>query len=155
MIANPEFWRAMEELIAASEIVIDRPRGSRHPRHLDIIYPLDYGYLSNTTSPDGEGIDVWLGSGEDRTLLAVLLSVDLEKRDSEIKLLLGLSDAETGAIYDFYNDYPGMKALLIRREGETDKEGGPKGRLAPRTAAKRIPQGRSRDSAFGRGEADI
>ena len=116
MIANPEFWRHLEELIAACEIVIDRPRGSRHPRHPDIVYPLDYGYLANTTSPDGEGIDVWLGSGEDRTLRAVLMSVDLEKRDSEIKLLLGLSDGETAAIHAFYNDYPGMKALLITRE---------------------------------------
>ena len=114
--ANPEFWRLLEELIAASEIVIDRPRGSRHPRLPDIVYPLDYGYLANTTSPDGDGIDVWLGSGEDRTLRAALLSVDLDKRDSEIKLLLGLTDAETEAIYDFYNKYDDMKALLISRE---------------------------------------
>ena len=116
MNANPEFWRAMEELIAASDIVIDRPRGSRHPRHADIVYPLDYGYLADTTSPDGDGIDVWLGSGEDRTLRAVLLSVDLEKRDSEIKLLMGLTEEETMEIYAFYNKYDGMKALLIRRE---------------------------------------
>ena len=116
--ANPEFWRAMEELIASSEIVVDRPRGSRHPRLSHIVYPLDYGYLANTTSPDGDGIDVWLGSGEDRTLRAVLMSVDLDKRDSEIKLLLGLTDAETEAIYAFYNEYPGMKALLITREGD-------------------------------------
>ena len=114
--ANPEFWRTLEELIASSEIVIDRPRGSRHPRLPHIIYPLNYGYLANTTSPDGDGIDVWLGSGTDRTLRAILLSVDLEKRDSEIKLLLGLNEGETEAIYAFYNEYPGMKALLIDRE---------------------------------------
>ena len=116
--ANPEFWLAMEELIATSQIIIDRPRGSHHPRHPAIVYPLDYGYLADTTSPDGEGIDVWLGSGADRTLRAALLSVDLEKRDSEIKLLLGLSEAETEAIYAFYNEYPGMKALLILREDD-------------------------------------
>ena len=115
---NPDFWKAMEALIASSQIVIDRPRGSRHPRHQEIVYPLDYGYLANTTSPDGEGIDVWLGSGEDRTLRAILLSVDLEKRDSEIKLLMGLSKHETAEIYDFYNKYDGMKALLINREEE-------------------------------------
>ena len=119
MSANPEFWREMEALIASSEIVIDRPRGSRHPRHPDIVYPLDYGYRANTTSPDGDGLDVWLGSGADRALRAILLCVDLEKRDSEIKLLLGLNEAETGAIYAFYNEYPGMKALLIEREAET------------------------------------
>ena len=116
--SNPEFWTLLEELVASSKIVIDRPRGSRHPRHPEIIYPLDYGYLADTSSPDGDGIDVWLGSGEDRTLRAVLLSVDLEKRDSEIKLLLGLSEEETEAIYAFYNEYPGMKALLIHREAD-------------------------------------
>ena len=115
---NPEFWRALDELISRSKIVIDRPRGSRHPRHPDIVYPLDYGYLDGTTSTDGEGVDVWLSSGGGRELRAVFVSVDLEKRDSEIKLLLGLSAAEIAAIYDFYNDYPGMKALLIEREAE-------------------------------------
>ena len=117
--ANPEFWTTLEKVIAASEIVIDRPRGSRHPRLPHIVYPLDYGYLANTTSPDGDGIDVWLGSGEDRALRAVLVSVDLEKRDSEIKLLLGLTDDETAEVYRFYNKYDGMKALLIEREADT------------------------------------
>ncbi len=115
---NPDFWRVLDELISGSEIVIDRPRGSRHPRHPDIVYPLDYGYLDGTTSTDGEGVDVWLGSGGARDLRAILVSVDLEKRDSEIKLLLGLNAAEMAAIYDFYNAYPGMKALLIEREAE-------------------------------------
>ena len=111
---NAEFWRLLDELAASSEIVIDRPRGSRHPRLPHIVYPLDYGYLSGTTSTDGEGIDVWLGAGEARDLRAILVSVDMDKRDSEIKLLLGLSDAEIAQIYDFYNKYDGMKAILIR-----------------------------------------
>ncbi len=115
MRSNPEFWRLLDELVESSEIVIDRPRGSRHPRLAHIVYPLDYGYLAGTTSTDGEGIDVWLGSGADRTLNAILVSVDMDKRDSEIKLLLGLSEAEIAQVYDFYNEYDGMKAILIRR----------------------------------------
>lgn len=119
MRSDPDFWRALDALIAGSEIVIDRPRGSHHPRFSDIVYPLDYGYLANTTSTDGEGVDVWLGSGESRALRAILVSVDLDKRDSEIKLLLGLSAEETALIYEFYNKYDGMKALLIERGEET------------------------------------
>lgn len=55
------FWSAVDMLITQSEIVIDRPNGTKHPR-FDFIYPLDYGYLKDTTSPDGGGIDVWRGA---------------------------------------------------------------------------------------------
>lgn len=56
---GPAFWRAIDELVARSTIVIDRPKGSAHSRYPDYRYPLDYGYLQNTCSVDGEGIDVW------------------------------------------------------------------------------------------------
>ncbi len=52
----------MIQLIVTNSLVIDRPKGSSHPRYPHVIYPLDYGYLENTTSSDGDGIDVWLGS---------------------------------------------------------------------------------------------
>lgn len=41
-------------------IVIDRPLGSVHPKHSDIVYPVNYGYIPNTISGDGEEIDVYL-----------------------------------------------------------------------------------------------
>ena len=45
-----EFWNALDELVSHSEIVIDRPKGSVHPRFPGFIYRVDYGYLKNTTS---------------------------------------------------------------------------------------------------------
>ena len=41
-------------------IVIDRPLGSVHPKHDDIIYPVNYGYIPDTISGDGEEADVYL-----------------------------------------------------------------------------------------------
>ncbi len=41
-------------------IVIDRPLGSVHPKHSDIVYPVNYGYIPNTISGDKEEIDVYL-----------------------------------------------------------------------------------------------
>ncbi|MBE6794826.1 MAG: inorganic pyrophosphatase [Ruminococcaceae bacterium] len=41
-------------------IVIDRPLGSAHPKHDDIIYSVNYGYIPDTVSGDGEEIDVYL-----------------------------------------------------------------------------------------------
>jgi len=44
------FWQTFDRLILESEIVIDRPKSSAHPRYPDFIYPLDYGYLKGTTT---------------------------------------------------------------------------------------------------------
>jgi inorganic pyrophosphatase len=63
---NPFFWATLEQFVTSSQIVVDRPKGSLHPRFPDIIYPLDYGFLEGTTGGDGDGIDVWFGSGESR-----------------------------------------------------------------------------------------
>lgn len=66
-------------MVCSSEIVIDRPRGSVHPKYPDFIYRVDYGYLKNTTSMDGAGIDIWVGSGE-RKIDAIICTVDLMKK---------------------------------------------------------------------------
>jgi inorganic pyrophosphatase len=59
---NASFWYGMNLLAATDSIVIDRPKGSTHPRYPEVIYPFDYGYLENATASDGGGIDVWRGS---------------------------------------------------------------------------------------------
>ena len=42
---NIEFWNALDELVSNSEIVIDRPKGTAHPKYPDFIYRVDYGYV--------------------------------------------------------------------------------------------------------------
>ncbi len=110
-----EFWHNVDQLVGSSELVIDRPRGSAHPRYPDLVYPLDYGYLAGTSSADGGGIDVWLGSQEAKRPTAVICTVDLRKRDSEIKILLGCSEDEIGQIMEMVNSGP-MRGILIRRQ---------------------------------------
>jgi inorganic pyrophosphatase len=39
--------------------VIDRPFGTKHPKH-GFIYPLNYGYIPNTLSGDGEELDCYI-----------------------------------------------------------------------------------------------
>lgn len=109
-----EFWQALDRLLESLEIVIDRPKGSAHPRYPDIIYPVDYGYLKGTSSMDGEGIDIWVGTAEKR-IGAVICTVDLMKKDSEIKLLIGCTKAERESIYRFHNASQYMKGVMILR----------------------------------------
>jgi inorganic pyrophosphatase len=108
------FWTHLDSLVTQNKIVIDRPKGSRHPRYPDLVYPLDYGYLEGTTASDGGGIDVWLGSQSDRSLTGIVSTVDLKKRDTEIKILLGCTEEEIQTILNFHNDNS-MGGLFIRK----------------------------------------
>jgi inorganic pyrophosphatase len=110
-----EFWSVVDKLVAESEIVIDRPKGSVHPRYPDFRYKVDYGYLKNTASMDGGGIDLWRGTKRDQTADALICSIDLAKRDSEIKLLIGCTEEEKEIIYQTHNETEHMKGIMLRR----------------------------------------
>jgi inorganic pyrophosphatase len=112
---DSQFWNYLEQLVAENEIVIDRPQGSAHPRYAELIYPLDYGYLAGTTAGDGQGIDVWLGSGERRAVSGIVCTVDLQKRDTEIKLLLGCSVEEMWIVEQFHNA-GSFRCMAVGRE---------------------------------------
>lgn len=48
------------------EVVFDRPRGSKHPKH-GFIYEVNYGYLEGVKAPDGEDLDAYY-IGTDQSL---------------------------------------------------------------------------------------
>ena len=111
---DTEFWSRLDELLAAHELVIDRPRGTAHPRYPDLIFPLDYGYLAGTTGGDGQGIDVWHGSAGHEELMAIVGTVDMKKRDAELKLLIGCTDEELDIIERFHNGRY-QSAIVVKR----------------------------------------
>ena len=104
MEPDTHFWREITRLLKTTPITIDRPKGTPHPRYPDVIYPLDYGYLENTSAADGGGIDVWIGSLGTRTLTGILCTFDTLKRDMEIKILLGCTDADLDVIQRFHGE---------------------------------------------------
>ena len=116
---SSHFWTALDELVSSSKVVIDRPKGFIHPRFPQCCYPLDYGYLEGTSSMDGEGIDVWRGSCPSPTLTALICTVDLFKRDSEIKLLLGCTEEEIQTVLAFHNQSSQMRGILVPRSQNT------------------------------------
>jgi inorganic pyrophosphatase len=114
---SSSFWRALDALLQTSTLTIDRPKGSAHPRYPEFLYPLDYGYLEGTTSCDGAGIDAWVGSLPQKRLTALLCAVDLEKRDAEIKLLLGCTPEEAQQLLAIHNTGT-QSAILLKRSDE-------------------------------------
>ena len=102
-VGDSPFWDTLDHLLATAEVVIDRPKGSADKRFPDYIYPYDYGYLEGTVSGDGDGIDVWIGRLPDRRITGIICSIDLQKRDAEIKILLDCTHAERAEILNAHN----------------------------------------------------
>jgi inorganic pyrophosphatase len=109
------FWTCLDALLQSAELVIDRPKGSLHPRYPTLDYPLDYGYLKGTSGGDGNELDVWQGTRTEARLDAVVCTVDLLKRDVEVKLLVGCTEKEKTTICDFHNGSEYMAAILLKR----------------------------------------
>ncbi|MHC5769978.1 MAG: hypothetical protein ACYTXI_31100 [Nostoc sp.] len=116
MTDSNKFWHKLDRLVATSNLKIERPRGTSHPRYPSFIYPLDYGYLQDTQAGDMANIDVWLGSLSAKKVTAIICSVDLEKRDTEIKILLDCTSSESQGILKIHNTGSQSAILLIRAE---------------------------------------
>ena len=71
------------------KIKIDRPIGSIHPKHPKLVYPINYGYIPNVFSGDGEELDVYL-LGVDfpvKEYTARIIGIVHRQNDTEDKLV--------------------------------------------------------------------
>lgn len=71
------------------EIRIDRPLGSTHPSHPDLVYPVNYGHIPGVIGGDGEELDVYLLGVEEPvdTYLAPIIAMIHRHNDTEDKLV--------------------------------------------------------------------
>ena len=42
------------------KVIVDRPLGTHHPNHKDLIYSVNYGYVPEFFAPDGEEQDAYI-----------------------------------------------------------------------------------------------
>lgn len=61
---------------------------------------------------------MWRGSLSEPVCDAFICTIDLLRKDSEIKILIGYTDEEKDVILRLYNDSEYMKDAMIRRESE-------------------------------------
>jgi inorganic pyrophosphatase len=116
---SSEFWEYLNKLVQENEIVIDRPKGTKHPKYPDVIYEVDYGYIKNTTTTDGKEIDVFKGSLHNKNVNTIMCTVDLVKKDIEIKILIGCTADQKSKVYNFLNNSEFMKAIVIEKDVPT------------------------------------
>ena len=115
LIPAPINWMDWEALIEQNGVTIDRPFASPHPDHPTIIYPIDYGYINDTLSSDGQEVDIFCGSATNK-LVALIQTADFRKGDQEIKLIYNCTPAEIYLVNGFINFAPDlMQGKLLMR----------------------------------------
>ena len=109
-----EFWEYLQKLVDSSQIIFDHPKGSTHQRFHTSPYPVNYGFLSGTTSLDAGGVDIWVGTLGEKKVVGALCTVDLLKKDTELKIIYDCTIEEIQSIVNFVN-FDQMRALFIKR----------------------------------------
>ena len=106
------------------DVVMDRPLGSRHsekyPNH---IYPVNYGYVPNTISGDGEELDCYiLGVFEPlETFKGKCIAIIHRTNDNDDKLIVvpkgkNYSNEEIRALTEFQERF--FESEIIRADDE-------------------------------------
>ena len=100
------------------EVKIDRPFGSKHPKH-GFIYPVNYGYVPNTISGDGEELDCYvLGVFEPlETFRGKCIAIIHRLDDNDDQLIIvpenkSFSNQEIRALTEFQERF--FKSEIIR-----------------------------------------
>ena len=99
-------------------IEMDREFGSKHPKH-GFIYPVNYGYIPNTISGDGEELDCYLlGVFEPvKTFKGKCIAIVHRTNDDDDKLIIvpenkEYSNEAINALVEFQEQY--FEHIIIR-----------------------------------------
>lgn len=98
---------------------MDRPLGTKHPKH-NFIYPVNYGYIPNTISGDGEELDAYV-LGEHKpldTFEGIVIAIIHRTNDNDDKLVVmaegrNYTDEQIYALTEFQEQY--FESVIIRQ----------------------------------------
>lgn len=100
------------------EVKIDRPLGSKHPKH-GFIYQVNYGYIPNTISGDGEELDAYvLGEHEPiESFNGEVIAIIHRTNDDDDKLVVmekgrNYTDDQIRALTEFQERW--FESIIIR-----------------------------------------
>lgn len=99
-------------------VKIDRQLGSKHPKH-GFIYPVNYGFIPNTVSGDGEELDAYV-LGEHNPLEdfnGVVVAIIHRTNDNDDKLVVmakgrNYTDDQVKALTEFQEQY--FESIILR-----------------------------------------
>jgi len=106
------------------QVVIDRPLGSYHPRHPDLRYPVNYGYLPGTVSGDGAPVDAYVLGVEEpvATFEGMVIALVVRADDVEDKLVVAppgtaFAQGEIATAIAFQEQYFSSSIIMAAQAG--------------------------------------
>ena len=110
---------AKEYLGKVVTVTMDRPLGSIHPKH-GFFYPVNYGFIPNTISGDGEELDAYV-LGEHKpldTFAGVVVAIIHRTNDNDDKLIVmaegkNYTDDQIYALTEFQEKW--FESVIIRK----------------------------------------
>ena len=103
-------------------VKVDRPMGSYHPKHKDIYYPINYGYIEGMIAPDGEEQDAYLlGLDEPvQEYTGIIIAIihrydDVEEKWVVVPRNMSYTKEEIKKQVEFQEKY--FKSKIIMQEG--------------------------------------
>ena len=103
-------------------VIVDRPKGTRHPKFPELVYPVNYGYVPGVLAGDGEEQDAYI-LGEDSPLTEFtgrLIAIIRRKNDVEDKWVVAGDNAcfsaeEIRKSVDFQEKFFDSTIILLRK----------------------------------------
>jgi len=97
-------------------VKMDRPLGSKHPKH-GFIYPVNYGFIPNTVSGDGEELDAYVLGEFDPvdTYTGKVIAIIHRTNDNDDKLIVSnkdYTDDQIRALTEFQERF--FESVIIR-----------------------------------------
>lgn len=97
---------------------MDRKLGSRHPKHKEIIYPINYGYIEGLIGKDGEFQDAYILDADvpldeyEGLLIGVIIRLDDEETKWIIANRRDYTDQEINEAIEFQEKF--FHSVLVR-----------------------------------------
>lgn len=77
---------------------------------------MDCGYLEDARAVDGADVNRFIGSPDSKRVTGAMCTIDIIKKDCELKILIGCTQAEMDLIYNHLNSPNFFSVYLLVRE---------------------------------------
>ena len=111
---NAFFWQKLDTLWYGSSFKLTQNVGENHSIYLNVIFPVAFGYLQDTTS-SAQGIRAFRGGAKGKGIRSLVIATDILNKEVEVILLIDCNEEEENKILHFLNQMEFQKTIIARR----------------------------------------
>lgn len=114
---NAYFWQKVDTLYSFGDFKLVNKKGSKHLKYPSLKFPFDFGYIKTLDTDEENSMEVFKGD-KSKKVEAIILCADILQKHFEVKVLVGLNEADQLEVLHFLNQTEFQKTVIIRRGKE-------------------------------------